>query len=456
MNDLNPLIDSIVAGIGSVLFALGLSFSENLIVWTIVQLAVVSLCIALSVVVSKLVTPRFEAWIRGATLGPRRLRWLAAVLRRVTLIVLALMLWIAVFIMRAWTWDSRSYFLTSVASLVTAWVVISISARVIRSRILARTVSIVVWVLAALNILGIFPQTVEFLDSFALQFSGFRLSALTVVQGALVFSVLFWLAIFLSRIAERQLAGIEELTPTTRVLLGKFVRAGIVVLAIVVGLGVIGIDFTVLTVLSGAIGLGLGFGLQKVISNLVSGVILLLDKSIKPGDVISVGDTFGWITALNARYVSVTMRDGREFLIPNEDLITQQVQNWSFANQYVRLDMEFGVSYDADPHQVRELAIEAANAHKRVVDVPGRYRTVCHITGFGESSIDFILRFWIKDPAAGLRNVRGDVFLNLWDTFKEHGIEIPYPHHDVTLRQAPPAPAKSAARGARRKAPPPE
>ncbi|WP_155889376.1 mechanosensitive ion channel family protein [Cucumibacter marinus] len=436
MDALNEQIAEFWTGLLAALESQGLRFDGSFLGWTIVQLAIIVLCVALALVASRLFTPRFETWIRSLTLGPRRLRFLATVLRRVHLIFLTVFLWLGVVAMQAYTWSSRSYFLSLVTSLVTAWLVISISSRIIRSRTLARLVAVVAWTLAALNILGIYPQTMVFLDSLAIQFNEFRLSALMAIQAAIVFSLLAWLATLLSRFVEQQIQGIDELTPTMRVLLGKLVRVAILILAGLIGLSLIGLDFTVLTVLSGAIGLGLGFGLQKVVSNLVSGVILLLDKSIKPGDVISVGDTFGWITSLNARYVSVTMRDGREFLIPNEDLITQQVQNWSFANQYVRLDINFGVSYEADPHEVKRLAVEAARKHKRVVSIEGRYNAVCHVVGFGDSSVDFVLRFWIKDPAGGLTNVRGDIFLNLWDTFKENGIAIPYPHREVFVHQA--------------------
>ena len=165
--------------------------------------------------------------------------------------------------------------------------------------------------------------------------------------------------------------------------------------------------------MSGAIGVGLGFGLQKVVSNLVSGVIILLDKSIKPGDVISLGDTFGWIESLGARYVSVVTRDGREYLIPNEDLITGQVVNWSYSNNFVRLDLLFGTSYEDDPILVRELAITATLTVNRVLK---DQTPVCHIINFGDSSIDYMLRFWITDPAAGLTNIKGDVYLSLWQT----------------------------------------
>ena len=197
-----------------------------------------------------------------------------------------------------------------------------------------------------------------------------------------------------------------------------------------IGLRTVGVDLTGLAVLSGAIGVGLGFGLQKVVSNLVSGVIILLDKSIKPGDVISLGETFGWINSLGARYVSITTRDGREYLIPNEDLITGQVVNWSHSNDFVRLDIYFGTAYGDDPHKVRKIAVEAAKSVDRVLSVKP---PVCHIVGFGDSSVDYILRFWIRDPTGGLTNIRGNVYLALWDAFQAGGISIPFPQREVRM-----------------------
>jgi small-conductance mechanosensitive channel len=220
------------------------------------------------------------------------------------------------------------------------------------------------------------------------------------------------------------------MSPSMKVLLDKLFRLVIYGAAIIIGVQSIGFDLTTFTVFSGAIGLGIGFGLQKVVSNLVSGVILLVDKSIKPGDVISLGETFGWINELGARYVSVVTRDGREYLIPNEDLITGQVVNWSHSSELVRLDIHFGVSYASDPHLVRAIASDAAATVARVVPEPA---PVCHVVGFGDSSIDFILRFWIKDPTGGLTNVRGAAFLALWDALKVAGIEIPYPRRDLRI-----------------------
>ena len=215
-----------------------------------------------------------------------------------------------------------------------------------------------------------------------------------------------------------------------QVLTTKALQIGLYGGAFFIGLKAVGFDLTGLAVLSGAVGLGLGFGLQKVVSNLVSGIIILLDKSIKPGDVISLGETFGWINALGARYVSVITRDGKEYLIPNEDLITGQVVNWSHSNEFVRLDIYFGTAYDDDPHDVRRIAIAAAAGVDRVL--PSR-PPVCHIVGFGDSSVDYILRFWILDPTGGLTNIRGNVYLALWDAFQENGISIPFPQREVKV-----------------------
>jgi small-conductance mechanosensitive channel len=222
------------------------------------------------------------------------------------------------------------------------------------------------------------------------------------------------------------------LTPSLRVLFGKITRIALYTLAASIALSGLGFDLTALTVLSGALGVGLGFGLQKVVSNFISGIIILIDQSIKPGDTISVGDTFGWIRELRSRFVSVVTRDGREFLIPNEDFITQRVINWSFSDKFVRLDVDFGVSYDSDPHEVSRIAIEAAQSVDRVDN--SRKPPVCWMTEFGDSSINLKLRFWIMDPQGGLTNIRGKVLMALWDALKENDISIPYPHRELVVK----------------------
>jgi small-conductance mechanosensitive channel len=171
------------------------------------------------------------------------------------------------------------------------------------------------------------------------------------------------------------------------------------------------------------------------VSNFVSGIILLLERSIKPGDVIEVVSTFGSVTYLGARYASVRGRDGKEYLIPNENLITNEVVNWSYSSSLVRLDVEFGVAYASDLHAVRELAIKVARQTKRVVAAPA---PLCHVTGFGGSSVNMLVRFWIEDPANGVTNIKGDVLLGLWDAFHEHQIEIPFPRREIYIRGSSP------------------
>jgi small-conductance mechanosensitive channel len=253
-----------------------------------------------------------------------------------------------------------------------------------------------------------------------------------VIEGVISLAVLLWGALALSNLLERRIRAWHDLTPSVQVLLGKLLKITLLTIAFLLSLHSVGIDLTALAVFSGAVGLGLGFGLQKVFSNLISGIILLLDKSIKPGDVIELGSTFGWIQSLGARYVSVVTRDGKEYLIPNEDLITQPVVNWSYTDQLVRMEATIAVAYGSDPHQVRRVAVEAAKKAARVLGEPA---PVCHLASFGDSSIEFLLRFWIDDPQAGAANVTGQVLLQVWDAFKAEGIEFAYPHRQLVIPQ---------------------
>ncbi len=433
MFDFGPILTQTLESANSLLQIFGLSLNWGHLTWGVIQLGIAILCFVGARIAAKRVEPKLEAKVRDMQFAPNRLRLVAVLLRRTHLFFFVFALWFAVSALRALTWDSRSFFLFSIANLASAWLIISIVSRIIKNRTLARAVAILGWFIASLQILGVLSASVELADQLAIQLGEFRLSALLVFQGILLLSFLFWAAFFLSRLVEKQFQSLEDVSPTMRVLVGKLSRFLLLTLASIIGLSMLGIDFTALTLVSGAIGLGIGFGLQKVVSNLISGVILLLDRSIKPGDVISVGNTFGWITSLSARYASVTARDGREYLIPNEDLITQRVENWSFNDPYIRIEILFGVSYNADPHKVKELAVKAALAQPRTIRTTGEYQTVCHVVAFGESSIDFTLRFWISDPTNGITNIRGDVFLALWDTFKEHDIEIPYPHRHLLL-----------------------
>jgi small-conductance mechanosensitive channel len=340
------------------------------------------------------------------------------------------LVWIVISAMREVTWPSRTYILAILGNLALAWLIVTFATRLIGNPLVRSIVRYGTWTWITLYILGLTEETERLLHSLAISLGDMRISAWFVLQATFIVGLLFVIARFLAQTSAAQVQRSEDLSPSMRVLVVKVLQIVFYGIAFFVGMRAVGVDLTGLAVLSGAIGVGLGFGLQKVVSNLVSGVIILLDKSVKPGDVISLGDTFGWINALGARYVSVVTRDGKEYLIPNEDLITGQVVNWSHSNEFVRLDIYFGTAYHDDPHTVRKVAIEAASSVDRVLS----YRApVCHIVGFGDSSVDYILRFWISDPTGGLTNIRGNVYLALWDAFKEHGISIPFPQREVKL-----------------------
>jgi len=378
------------------------------------------------------IKPILEQQARKIKDSPGLLRLIVAFLRRLKWFFFALLLAIAYLLTTITEWPKNNYLIENAMLLAVAWWGISVVAHVIRSRLLRKAFTIIAWSYVAATILGISTEIGELMDTAGFSVGTYRLSVLTLLQGALIFSLLMWAAINLGDFLDRRIQKIDELTPSLRVLIGKVTRITLLIFAILVAISSVGIDLTALTVFSGAVGVGIGFGLQKVVSNFISGIIILMDQSIKPGDTISLGETFGWIRELRARFVSVVTRDGREFLIPNEDFITTQVINWSFSDKYVRLDVPFGVSYNSDPHEVSRLAIEAAGQVGRVDAT--RNPPVCWMTGFGDSSLDFLLRFWIRDPQRGLTNVRGMVLLALWDTFKEHDINIPFPHREIIMR----------------------
>ncbi len=399
--------------------------------WNLYQIGITLVTLAGAILIGRILSARMRNWMRSLEGRPKwQLRLLLAMEKRLPLLVWALILWAVYLVMHEITWPSRSYLIAIIARVVSAWFAVEFVVQLVRNRSLRRTVRWGLWAYVTLYFFGGLGWAASFLDSIAVEFGDFRLSALSLLKALVVTGLLVTFARITARQTSTRIRRNEDISPSMRELIIKGVQVVLYGAAFFIGLKAVGFDLTGLAVLSGAIGVGLGFGLQKVVSNLVSGVIILLDKSIKPGDVISLGDTFGWINTLGARYASITTRDGREFLIPNEDLITGQVVNWSHTNDFVRLDIFFGTAYDDDPHQVRQIAIDAAKAVNRVLTTKP---PVCHIVGFGDSSVDYILRFWISDPTGGLTNVRGDVYLALWDAFKEGGISIPFPQREVRV-----------------------
>jgi small-conductance mechanosensitive channel len=399
-------------------------------IWVPIQVGLIALAALIGWGVAALARRRLD--IVSLTMGwpPHLRRAVRVVAANLGIVACILVLLVMRAVMQATSAPSRFYLLAVAVSLASAWVAIAVLASLIRNQFLYRIVAVTAWTIAALSILGLTEQAREALDSAAIAIGGTRISALLVLKTTALLIVALWGATIASNFFDKRLHSYQDLTPSIQVLLGKLARFALIMFAVLIVLSSVGIDFSSLALFTGALGVGLGFGLQRVVSNLVCGVILLADKSIKPGDVISLGENFGWIDTMGARYTSVVSRDGREHLIPNEDFVTQRVINWSYSNDRVRLEVRFGVSYASDPHVVRRLAIEAASTVPRVLKTP---EPQCHLQGFGESSLDFLLRFWIHDPVEGLAVVRGSVLLALWDIFKREGIEIPYPVRDLHI-----------------------
>ena len=273
-------------------------------------------------------------------------------------------------------------------------------------------------------------QVIESLDNMAIDVGSMHVSVwdgivfLAVAAGMIAFA---W---FGSKASHALLARVTRVDQTRRLLLEKVLTIAVWGIAALVGMDLLGINLTAFTVFSGAFGLAIGFGLQKTFGNLIAGIILLMDKSIKPGDVIAIADqagvsTFGQIRKIGIRAVSITTRDQKEYLIPNENLMINQVENWSYSSRNVRMQVPVGISYKADIVQAEELMLEAAKSCSRVLQSPP---PTVWLDGYGDSSVNFIIHVWITDPEAGTGNVKSEVLKKLWHLFKEHEVEIPFHH----------------------------
>lgn len=290
-----------------------------------------------------------------------------------------------------------------------------------------------VWLVVALHLLGWLPAVLEALDSVAMQVGQTRISVLEAGKLLLTLALMWVLALWAGRLIENRISQSSYINVSMRVALVKLSKFVLLVLAFLLALDAVGIDLTALTVFGGAVGVGLGFGLQRIASNFISGFIVLFDRSIRPGDVISIDNTFGWVQELHARYVVVRDREGVERLIPNETLITTQVINWSYSDPNVRVKLPVSISYDDDPEQAMALLLQAAQASPRVLAEPA---PAARLMRFGDSGIELELRVWIKDPQNGLANVRSDINLAIWRLFREAGITIPYPQRELRIYQA--------------------
>jgi small-conductance mechanosensitive channel len=291
------------------------------------------------------------------------------------------------------------------------------------------------WLLVALFLLDWIGPISNALEDIRIPIGAGGFSLLQALKAAVTLVLFLIGGAWLGSVATRRLMATTRLSVGLRVGIAKFVRLILILLAGLFGLSAVGIDLAALAVFSGALGIGLGFGLQRIAANFLSGFILVGDRSIRQGDVITIGDRFGVVMELRARYMVVRDRDGIETLIPNENVISSEVVNWSYSNRAVRLKLSVQISYQDNPRTALALLLKAASGHPRVLKDPA---PASRVMQFGDNGISLELRYWIKDPEDGVNNVRSDLHLVIWDLFEEAGITIPYPQRDVHLRGAAP------------------
>jgi small-conductance mechanosensitive channel len=301
-------------------------------------------------------------------------------------------------------------------------------------------VTLLIWLVIAAEYLGWLDPIIATLDSVGIAAGKSRITVWSILKLLFTLTLFVLVAAWISRWVERRLKRLSNLAPSTRIGIAKFANAFLIGLSILMGLNAAGVDLTALTVLTGAIGLGLGFGLQSIAANFVSGFVLLMDRSIKPGDVISLSgqsgtstENFGWVQELRGRYVVVRDRDGVEMLVPNQQLISNAVINWSYTDPRIRLKLPVRVSYRDDPELALQILLNACEGQRRVLRDPLPVSRLMH---FGDSGIELELRFWISDPQDGVNNVRSDVNRAIWRLFKEQNITIPVAQHEVRVHNA--------------------
>jgi small-conductance mechanosensitive channel len=295
-----------------------------------------------------------------------------------------------------------------------------------------RTIATLVWLALAMHLTGILPEIVGWLSETELAAGKHKLSLWTLLSAAFWIGVTLLLALWAGAALEGRLMRAEGLHSSLRVVFARLAKAVLLVAAVLVVLPLIGVDLTVLSVFGGALGVGLGLGLQKIVSNYVSGFIILLDRSIRLGDMITADNHYGEVTKITTRYVVVRALSGVEAIIPNDTLVTSTVQNHSYSDRSVRLVVKVQVSYRTEMAQALRILVEVARAHPRVLKEP---EPTAQVLNLGDSGVDLELGFWIEDPERGSQNVRSDVSLALLSEFRARGIEIPYPQREVRMLQ---------------------
>jgi potassium-dependent mechanosensitive channel len=391
---------------------------------------------------ARLMAPRLQSWLDRvaiARLSDRRLKQAAYALLGLSLPIVLLVLQ-GLSMLAAAHLDWPVPLIRIVIHLVAVWIVIRLTASLMRDPFWSRLVAVLAWSIAALSILGLLGDVTDLLDSLALQVGKVRISALAILQGAALLVLLLWVATWLSAFVERRINAASRLTPSVQLLFGKLFKIGLFSIAILMAMSSIGIDITALAVFTGALGVGVGFGMQAMVSNFIAGVILLVERSLKIGDFVELtSGVRGEVREINIRNAVITTNDNIDIIVPNSEFVNGQVTNWTFREASRRLRVPFGVAYGSDKERVRVAGLEAATAVTHtLLGHPAREPQVW-LVGFGDSSLNFELVVWltaeaVKRPAA----VNAAYCWELETALSRHGIELPFPQRDLHIRSAEP------------------
>ncbi|MBU1248431.1 MAG: mechanosensitive ion channel [Proteobacteria bacterium] len=399
----------------------------------LLQLAVLLALVLLAYGLGRLLSRVYEAHFRTVPDSQDALNRLIHAVGRV--------LWLAILVglislgrVAAETLGQDFRILSMASGLTLAFIGIRLAAGLLTAGPLRTLVVWAAWSLAALHIVDLLDGVLFFLDSLGTTFGTTYISLLMLIKGVVLFAILLKVVSILNSITHSRLARAQGLSPSLQALFTQLTKLTLYTVAFLMAVSAVGVDLTSLAVLFGALGVGIGFGLQAIFANLISGVILLLEQSVKPGDIIEVEGVSGEVTAVNIRYTVVRTRDGKEYIMPNENFIVNPVVVWTHGDPVVRLKVPVGIHYDSDPRLAMKLMIQAAKQTGRILKDPP---PMAQLIGFGDNSVDLEIRVWINDAQQGVVNVQSDILLAIWDLFHEHNIGIPYPQRDIHIKELP-------------------
>jgi potassium-dependent mechanosensitive channel len=410
-----------------------------------------TLAIAAACLLAFLIAPRLRAWMRTwhrqVDTETRRGRKTNAFVRRLTVALVPLtfpltalvLLWISLGAVRYLGWPHQE--LKLAVSLLAAWVAIRLSSSVVRDRFWSRVIAVVAWTIAALNILGVLEEAIAFLQSLSVTIGSFRISPITVVTGLLWLALLLWLASWTARILEARVLSLSRLTPSVQLLFSRLIKVVLIIAAVFVALGTIGVDLTALAVFTGAVGVGIGFGLQAIFNNFVAGLILLSEKSLKVGDFVDLEKDrlAGTVRQINIRNTIITTPDSIDVAVPNSEFVNGRVTNWTMLDAHARIHVPFGVAYGTDGDLVRQAVLEAADQVRFTLKDDSDREPQLWLVKFGESRLEFELVVWLTTE--GIHRPAGAHAAYCWAIYtalRKHGIEVPVPQRDLHLKTAVP------------------